>query len=296
MKLFDRQQILEEEDRNFVDKHRDIINFYVYFFIGCFLVFFIIAMIAPSHVFSLDDLKGVSGKATEATKAPPLPGASNQSMVISVFKNNVYVMLIAFLLSIFYGAGSLFLLTFNGSIFASALVKAIRLKIPHAASFIFTYSFIGCNLGTIFLHLIPEVGAYFLAAIAGGIISTGIMKDQLGSSTFNKTIKDALILLVASIIILFVGAAIEMNVSRAFFLGNVCSEYVNPVSLFWGFVIVLIIILEIIRRFRAPPTEKKIGTYVKKCRDSGHSDESIQKKLLSHGFNSQHVDKALKKK
>jgi len=313
IKLFDSQYEQEKnEGTNFVEKHRTIINFYVYFFIGCFLVFFLIALVKPSHVFSLEDLTGksVTGKATDSHSFQ-LPTAKQNSLILSVFRNNVYVMVIAFLLSLFYGSGSLFLITFNGSIFAAALVQAIRLKIPHLG-FLFTFSFIGCNLGIMFLHLIPEVGAYFLAAIAGGVLSNAVLKENWESDNFTRAMKNVLFLVGIAILVLLIAAIIEMNLSRTLFLNNTCSESLNPINIFYLVVVIAIFVAEFVRRKKKPSSlsvieeeenedknlqsqiHNQVKDYVTHCRDMGFSDKDIKAKLLSAGVPKKAIKDALK--
>ena len=256
MRLFEMEETEQTEGTSFLTRNESLIDFYLYFFIGTFLTFFILALINSSFVFSLDELNQMSvprGYATESFgNAPPPPGQSSGE-IYSIFMNNFYVMVISFALSLFYGAGSLFLITFNGSIFASTLAKVIRMKIPKDPSwytytfsvlgsvlhfspqgFLFTYSFMACNMGIMFFHGIPEVLAYFFAAIAGGVLSESFIKEKFFSKGFFKIVQNALVMLLLAIFVLYIAAVIEIDISKQLFIKDVCVKnkwFVNSILL-----------------------------------------------------------------
>ncbi len=58
-------------------------------------------------------------------------------------------------------------------------------------------------------HGLPEVMAYFIGSIAGGIISVAITKKKYKTHEFEQIAKDVLYLLVLSYVVLFVGALVE---------------------------------------------------------------------------------------
>ncbi len=265
----------------FFKRHKPFINFYIYFFIGIFLVFFVIAIINQSMVFSLEDLNPARAPIKEVVeqKAPtktqqtkkinlarfqlPARKPSKVKLANSIFKNNFYVMFIAWILSLFYGAGALFLITFNSSIFASALVNVIKMKIPSlaglsaASSLLFTYSFMACNMGIMFIHMIPEVLAYFVAAMSGGLLATAFVNDQFMSKSFKKTIRESFILLIISGIIVYGSAFLEVYVSKQLYMAEMCKTSLNPVNYGLIIVVILILIFEFFRQRRKKKRLKK---------------------------------------
>ena len=60
-------------------------------------------------------------------------------------------------------------------------------------------------------HAPVEIGAYFLAGIAGGIISVGLIREKLFSKEFFLVFKDSLILLLWAVVAIIVGAFIEVG-------------------------------------------------------------------------------------
>lgn len=334
VRLFEMEEEEQKKEASFLTRNEYLIDFYLYFFIGSFLVFFLIGVYGQqtkqSLVFSLEDLQQLSvprGRATDAWELPPPPIQSRE--IYSIFSNNFYVMIISFVLSLFYGAGSLFLITFNGSIFAAALARVITLKIPHDPSwytytfplfgeiikfspqgFWFTYTFMACNMGIMFFHGIPEVLAYFFAAIAGGALSEAVVKEKFFSSDFFKIIRNACLLLILSIIILYVAAVIEINVSKMLFTKDVCIKnkwFVNSILLT---VVAGIIAFEIARKWiwkKIPSSyaslsasislveNKQLIDYITHALQKGFSSAAIKKKLQETGHADHIIEHHLKK-
>ena len=89
-KLFYREERLEINKKlGFLKKHEHIIDFFVYFFIGVFIVLFAIALPRPNMVFSEQQLYNIqAGIIEEGRKLPPPPlGAGNEILII--FKNKI---------------------------------------------------------------------------------------------------------------------------------------------------------------------------------------------------------------
>jgi hypothetical protein len=232
-KLLETEEEIEsKEKKSFFKEHEAIIDFFIYFFIGVFLVLFVISSISSSVVFGLNDLYGTKNAPIQEEpdnnlpNLPPLPTNENAE-ITRIFQNNFYVMLIAFILSIIYGSGALFLIVFNASIFASALTDAIKLKLPAGFGFMQAFPFVSCNFGIMFFHALPEVGAYLLAAISGGVLSKAIFREKLFSKRFYKVIKDCIILVLLSFILIIIAAIIEVKISKKLLSGDICMTVKN---------------------------------------------------------------------
>ena len=241
-KLFDLEEKLELKKSAF-RKHEKVFDFFLYFFIGMFLMFFVISLFSTNYVVSETNLYGASEIVVNTHGIPPPPPMGSETF--SIFKNNVYVMIIAFLLSLFYGARSVFLLALNASIFASALVSVIKIKAP--IGIVNTFSYIGCNIGVMFFHMVPEVAAYLLAAVAGGVLSKAIIKEKFWSKRFKIVFVDSLYWLVVALLALYVAAVVEVNISKKLFLANVClgNTYFPWIA---GAMFLFIVLLEFFRK------------------------------------------------
>ena len=70
--------------------------------------------------------------------------------------------------------------------------------------------------------MLPELGGYFIAAIAGGVLSKAIIKEKFMSKGFKIILKDSFVLLILAIVVLVMAAVIEVILSKKLFQGNIC--------------------------------------------------------------------------
>ena len=128
-------------------------------------------------------------------------------------------MIFSFLLAFLYGAGAVFIFTWNASIISVAIGNLIRYKLDGLA-----VSAGLINLGNYFhifslgflrylTHGILEMVAYFIGGLAGGIISVAVIRRDLSSVRFNQIVQDSSILFVISLVVLLVAALIEVYIS-----------------------------------------------------------------------------------
>ena len=120
-----------------------------------------------------------------------------------IFTNNMYVLLFSLAFSLIMGAGVIFILAWNASVIAAAIG-------------IFTKSQIGdfgLGLCRYLPHGIPEIGSYFIVALAGGIISTAAIKHEWGTERFWETLQDSLNLIILAVIVLFISALLEVYIT-----------------------------------------------------------------------------------
>ena len=113
-----------------------------------------------------------------------------------ILTNNASVLTVAVLFSFLFGAGAIFLISWNASIVGVWIGKSI-LASNH-------FKFFG-----LIPHGIPEFVGYFLGAIAGGLISTALSKKRHFTHEIERIATDSFLLLVAAFISLVFGAAIE---------------------------------------------------------------------------------------
>ncbi|MBS3102641.1 stage II sporulation protein M [Candidatus Woesearchaeota archaeon] len=251
-KLFDLEEKIEvKKNISFFKKHEHIIDFFIYFFIGVFIVLFVVALISPGIVLSEQQLYSIETKVVqEGRKLPPPPAMGQESELLRIFRNNIYVMIISFVLSLFYGSGALFLITLNASIFASALANAVKSNLTDFG-FLFVYSFTLCNLGVLLFHAIPEVGGYLIAAIAGGVLSHAFIREKIGGKNFKIVLKDSVILVLIASLVLFTAAFIETEVSKRLFTSNVCAKSKFLIIFLLASAIIALVIFEYMRKKKA---------------------------------------------
>ncbi|MBI5331955.1 MAG: stage II sporulation protein M [Candidatus Aenigmarchaeota archaeon] len=188
-------------------RHQKAICVYSMFFIGIIIVYTLVFTFVPSlgNVFSLqaDWFKGnavdsVSGNAVSPT-----------ALFSKYFFNNTQVMLIFFILSVIFGAGAVFILSWNASVIAVYMGMVVNKFVPtlgHSTAYIYGMT---VGISSIILHAIPEISGYFFAGIGGGILSIALLREKFMSKEFKEAGKDVLVWIVLAEFLIIIGAAIE---------------------------------------------------------------------------------------
>lgn len=198
---------------NLFSRHRQIIYVFSAFFLGVIIAMSLIFTFLPQYyqVFDVqaEKMKGLGYNIEPATTGEVTTNA--MTSFVRFFENNTKVMLLMFVLSALFGAGAIFLLAWNASIIAiyvGYFVQALTNK-GMAATTAYIYG-LPAGLMTIALHGVPEIVAYFFAGLAGGVLSVGIIREKIGSDTFNKVFIDALIFLAIAEVLIFAAAWLEV--------------------------------------------------------------------------------------
>jgi uncharacterized membrane protein SpoIIM required for sporulation len=197
----------KEGVRHFFYNHKDIFKIYISLFFGIFFAFLLLGCFSNLGVFEyqisfLQSRGDLTANVIDNFAANEyIPSINN---VFGLITQNLLVVIIAFVLSIFYGAGALFLIVLNASVFASFICYVIRE----------TGKFLSLT-GIFMIHLIPELSGFIAAAIAGGVVSRAIVREQFGSQGFRNVMKDALVLLLISAVLIIIGAFLEVFVSAS---------------------------------------------------------------------------------
>ncbi len=133
--------------------------------------------------------------------------ATREIRFLSIIENNVYVMIFTLIFSLIFGAGAIFILAWNASVIAAAISIFTKYQITH----------IPLGIARYMIHGFPEIAAYFITALAGGIFGVGIIKNGIKSPKFLRIIENVVILLFAAIVILILAAVIEVYLTPLLF-------------------------------------------------------------------------------
>ena len=127
--------------------------------------------------------------------------------LVAIFANNVYVLIFTLVFSLIFGAGAIFVLAWNASVIAAAIGIFSKSSIYNLPLGIARYM----------IHGIPEIGAYFIGALAGGIVSIAIIRHDTHSEKFWSVLQDSLNLVILAVIVLFIAALVEVFITPAIF-------------------------------------------------------------------------------
>lgn len=222
IKLIKDEEERERRDglQHFFHNHADVFEVYLYSFLGIFAGFVILGFVTQGYnhsiytdTFSFQSkfLRLEQGLTSEqvqkfvAKEPNPTP-----SQFLALFTRNSIVLFLCFMLAFFYGASAIFLIVLNASVFANFIVLV--------------GSFIAQTLGQKILsllffmvHLLPEISAFLVAAIAGGVVSKALIKESRKSNEFKNVFKDATMLMAIAVVLLLLGALLEIFVTTRLF-------------------------------------------------------------------------------
>ena len=125
----------------------------------------------------------------------------------AIFSNNIYVLMFTILFSLIFGAGAIFILVWNASVIGAAIGIFANKSLINLPSGLFRYM----------IHGIPEISAYFVGALAGGIISVAVIRKDLQGEQTWKILQDSLLLIIIAITILVVAALMEIYLTPLLF-------------------------------------------------------------------------------
>ena len=124
-----------------------------------------------------------------------------------IFANNIYVLIFTLVFSLIFGAGVIFILAWNASVIAAAIGIFTKSQLTH----------LPLGLARYMIHGIPEIGSYFIVALAGGLISVAVIRHETGTEKFWEVLQDSLNLIIIAIVVLFLAALIEVFVTPVIF-------------------------------------------------------------------------------
>ncbi len=220
--LYLREEQVEVDENDvpfaFISTHFEVIHIYGWIFLGMMVSFALWTAVLPetaqnctgaqcilppkSIVFSEQEKVryGITGKVIGEQECFSDSTKSFEQCFGLIFMNNLWVLVLAILFSFIWGAGAIFLLGWNASVIGFFIGTEIMQKSLIA----------GIERGISYLpHGIPEITAYFIAAIAGGIISAAVSKQQFKKHEIRIVILDTILLILLGTIMLFIGAFIE---------------------------------------------------------------------------------------
>jgi uncharacterized membrane protein SpoIIM required for sporulation len=135
-----------------------------------------------------------------------LTGASTNGLrFLSIVENNVYVMIFTLIFSLIFGAGALFILVWNASVIAAAIGIFTKYNLSEIPLGIARYA----------IHGLPEIAAYFITALAGGIFGVGLIRHGIRDKKFLKVLENVIVLIFLAILI--IAALLEVYITPTIF-------------------------------------------------------------------------------
>jgi uncharacterized membrane protein SpoIIM required for sporulation len=179
--------------------HNDILQVYLMLFLGIFLTYALFSIKFPNLL-----VQGVFDNQlrTVGINAGQAVGGYTFS---SILMNNLKIILIFLALSLVFGAGSILFLAWNASVWGVVFGFLATHYTNALDTFLITFLKVAP-------HMFLEAGGYFFAIIAGGIMSQAVLREKIGSNKFNYVLKDGFAFMTLGIILLVLGAFVEVYV------------------------------------------------------------------------------------
>lgn len=227
IKAEEKKDLEDMEEVALLKEHWKAIQAFMYLFIGITIAMSLWYIVLPNQTIEVlfssqtEVISSINGRAIEIATGS-FTSSSFQSFT-TIFFNNVKVLIFCILFSFLYGAGAIFILTWNASVIGTAIGNFVRTglaKVTALAGFEkTTHYFTTISLGFFkyVIHGVPEILAYFVAGLAGGIVSIAIIRHDFGSRKFEHVILDAADLLILSVVILLVAAILEVWITPVIF-------------------------------------------------------------------------------
>lgn len=202
----------EKQKAGILKRHEKIIEVYFYLFFGMTIAFMLFSAFLPNEIsnsifseqlnkFSVGYFTKQSTASIERLNQFAVVNFTKQSnLFFWIIINNFGLVLFFFLLSLFYGSGSMFLLAWNASILGVMWGDILKMSLSLMDPLVFVK-----NVFFIFPFLLPEIEAYFLASVAGGIVSINLDNKKKLELAMN----DSLIFLVLSVVLILIAGTIE---------------------------------------------------------------------------------------
>ena len=204
-------------------EHSQVIFFLLFLFLGILSSLSFLYVVMPNEMvssvfsFQLSAIEDVNEKVVGGAVTGMATGLG---LFKNIFFNNLRVLFFCIVFAFIYGAGAIFILTWNATVIAAAVGSLMKTELAKVASLVglsSVSSYFGiATFGFMryMIHGIFEVAAYFVAGLAGSIISVAVIKHNLKE---DRVIWDATELIALSLALLILGTFVEVYVTPALF-------------------------------------------------------------------------------
>ena len=222
MKVEEEKDIELEGEIELLKEHNKAIIFIAFLFLGitvsCVVWYTSLPTELSGYVFSRQ-------AQTIADINNQIVGGTVQQVTLftNILLNNLKVLAFCILFAFIYGAGAVFIITWNATVIGTAIGNFIRSKLAAVSTDVgltnIASYFQIASLGLVrySVHGIPEVFAYFYGGLAGGIISVAVVRHHFGTNKFTNILLDTSDMLLIAIGFLVVAAFFEVYLTPLLF-------------------------------------------------------------------------------
>jgi uncharacterized membrane protein SpoIIM required for sporulation len=222
MKLEESKDMVMATESAVLKEHNKAIIFFMFLFIGvaisCALAYAFLPTDTINSLFSsqIGTIQSINNQVSGSAVV-------SFNIFSKILFNNVKVLAFAILFAFVYGAGAIFILTWNATVIGAAMGNFIRLNISEYTSSIGLtqignyFHVLSLGLLRYALHGVPEIAAYFYGGLAGGILSVAIIRKHFKSAKFSNILLDFSELVLIALGFLIAAAFLEVYVTPILF-------------------------------------------------------------------------------
>ena len=213
MKFEEDEDIKISNERILLRQHWKALKFFIFLFFGFIIAYSLWFIFLPQEttqaLFStqLNTIQTINSKISGNLLI-------NSGILLKIFLNNLKVLLFCLFFSLFFGAGAIFILTWNASVIGAAMGSFATEKLSVFGTHLISFPL---SIFRYMTHGVFEILAYFMAGLAGGIISVAIINNDLIGNYKNRILKDSLDLILLAVVFLIVGSVVEVFVTPLLF-------------------------------------------------------------------------------
>lgn len=222
IKIEEQKDMTDYDERLLLKEHSRALSFFMWFFLGSTLSYAAWYVFLPNSIMQVlfstqtSTIIQINGNVT---------GFSIQVFEVfsKIFFNNLRVLVFCLIFAFLYGFGAIFVLAWNASVIGTAIGYFIRSNLATVSSIFgvdsvfFYFKTVSMSMVRYAIHGIPEILAYFVAGLAGGIISVAVIKHDFRTKNFEKIVLDSSDLIIIAVVLLLVAALLEVFVTPMFF-------------------------------------------------------------------------------
>jgi uncharacterized membrane protein SpoIIM required for sporulation len=219
--LEEKKDLIIHKEFSLMKEHKYVLSFFMYLFMGMLVAyafwFFILPADTTSSLFEsqIETIESITQRTISLTGA-----AYQKEALENILLINTRVWIFCILFSFLYGGGAIFILAWNASIIGVAIGNIFRsvtstYALADHTTLLYNYFNAFPMSMSYMIHGIPEIAAYFLGTLGGGIISVAVIKHDIRSKNFRHVLIDSVDLLLISLIILVVAGFMEVYVTPA---------------------------------------------------------------------------------
>ncbi len=226
LKQQEKVDLVERSERRIMKNHARVLEYLIFLFLGFVAAYSIAFIFLPGTIVEevfksqIQTIGAINAQLSGKTITAHI---TSTEFFTQIFFNNIKVLLFCIFFAFFYGAGAIFILTWNASVIGAATGIFIKNKIAEMLASLGALNVVNyfhiASLGIIryMIHGIPEIAAYFVGGIAGGIISVAMINHDLEGNKFGVIMTDAVDLLLLAISLLIFAGLLEVFVTPLFF-------------------------------------------------------------------------------